>query len=170
MEIKEAIIVLASIVPRLDELKSAQATAKDNCDESAEEAVKDEREALLTAHTEAFCAVWGQVAVNDNRRAMVCRVAETAPKPAELRKLATAVRIGTNEGITLPAGRFAGLSRGKGWCRQGSGSSAEWISAENGWYPITERGKYIVGSSDGYSRKEQTPWTVYICCGYFCAD
>lgn len=170
MTINEAIVKIAGLVPRLDELENSGQAARDNCDAAASASVDAELEGLLTAHMAEFALVWGDKDVAPSRRSMVCRAAATEPKPAELRKLATASRVGSTDGITLPEGRFAGLSRGKGWCRLGSGPSAQWIDAEDGMHWITEPGRYTVGSSDGFARKEQTPWTVSVCCGYFCAE
>jgi hypothetical protein len=165
----EAIVILAGLVPQLDEFKTSIKDAKDNCDDAAVKQMEQDREELLSSHDVAFATVCGDVSVNPNRRIVICRAAATSPRPAEIRKLAQANKIGTSEGITLPEGKYGKLSRGKSWCRLGSGSSAQWINADNG-HRVTEPGKYVVGSSDGFSRKEQTPWNVFVCCGFFCAD
>jgi hypothetical protein len=164
-----AIVMLANLVPQLDEFKAAIKEAKDNCDDGLAKELEEKREQLLSMHGDAFIAICGGEMPNHNRRIVICRAAATSPKPAEIRKLAKANRIGTSDGITLPEGRYGNLSRGKSWCRLGSGSSAQWINADNG-HRVTEPGKYVVGSSDGFSRKEQTPWTVCVCCGFFCAE
>jgi len=61
--------------------------------------------------------------------------------------------------ILLPAGRYEGLSRGKGWARQGRGDSATWGEREDAGYRVGP-GKWTVGSNDGFNRKEQTDWLV----------
>lgn len=61
--------------------------------------------------------------------------------------------------ITLPAHRYEGLSRGRGWCRLGVGKSAVWGERVDGGYKVGP-GKWVVGATDGYNRKDSTTWTV----------
>jgi len=74
--------------------------------------------------------------------------------------IATSVRVFRNTSIVLPAGRYESCSRGKGWCRLGKGSAAQWGDRVNGGYQVDTPGKWIVGSNDGYNRKGETTWTV----------
>jgi len=61
--------------------------------------------------------------------------------------------------IVLPQHKYEGMSRGKGWCRQGQGKSAVWGERERGGYRVGP-GHWIVGGNDGFARKGQTEWTV----------
>ena len=80
---------------------------------------------------------------------------------ADLKRLAEAARVSTKTaGITLPAGRYENLSRGRGWCRKGRGDTAQWAERVEGGYFVAESGRWIVGCSDGFSRKDQTEWDV----------
>lgn len=74
-------------------------------------------------------------------------------------RLATVARLSKKSLIVLPSGRYEHLSRGKGWARKGRGDSAEWGERGDSGYRVGP-GSWVVGSSDGYSRKDQTPWKV----------
>lgn len=78
---------------------------------------------------------------------------------AALRVLVGAVRISSGETITLPAGRYEHLSRGKGWARQGSGDRAVWGERTATGYAVTA-GRWTVGSDDGFRRQDRTTWDV----------
>lgn len=168
---KEALKALAMLVPALDEMKDAEATAKEDCDDDLVETIKASRVTLLDSVNELFVAIMGQPLHERSalRRAGLCRFAAAGHKVAEIRKYGDAVRIGSVEGITLPAGRYGNLSRGKSWCRKGSGANAVWANNDGG-HRVAEAGKWIVGSSDGFARKEQTQWDVFVACGIYCAD
>lgn len=73
--------------------------------------------------------------------------------------LIDAVRIARGPTVVLPRHRYEGLSRGKGWCRQGRGSRAVWGEAEKTGYRVGA-GAWTVGGSDGFSRKGETKWAV----------
>lgn len=79
----------------------------------------------------------------------------------DLKKLAEAIRVcSAADGITLPAGRYENLSRGRGWCRLGTGAKAQWAERVDGGYRATETCRWVVGSTDGFSRKDSTSWMV----------
>lgn len=75
------------------------------------------------------------------------------------RALGEAMRVNRAATIILPAHRFEGLSRGRGWARKGKGDSAEWGEREKGGYRVGP-GRWTVGGSDGFSRKGSDSWTV----------
>lgn len=77
-----------------------------------------------------------------------------------LKTIATATRVSTTEQITLPVGRYAHTSRGKGWCRKGTGSDAEWGNGPVDGVYLVGPGTWTVGSDDGYNRKDKTTWKV----------
>ncbi len=107
--------------------------------------------------------------------ARLARLALPAPKPARaeslalahaagasddtLRVLATAGRLARKESVVVPAHRFEGLSRGRGWARKGKGNDASWGDRVDGGYRVGP-GRWVVGGDDGYSRKGQDEWTV----------
>lgn len=61
--------------------------------------------------------------------------------------------------VKLPLHRLEGMSRGKGWCRQGQGSSAVWGERDGAGYRVGP-GRWVVGGHDGFSRKGHTDWRV----------
>jgi len=76
-----------------------------------------------------------------------------------LEQLSEAVRTNTAGTIVLPAHRYEGLSRGKGWARLGKGVGAQWGDRVEGGYRVGP-GRWTVGASDGFSRKGSTTWDV----------
>lgn len=74
-------------------------------------------------------------------------------------RLANALRVARTATIVLPAHRYEGLSRGRGWARRGRGGSAEWGERTDKGYRVGP-GRWTVGGSDGYSRKGEDTWTV----------
>lgn len=79
---------------------------------------------------------------------------------ATFRLLASAMRVARKASIVLPAHRYESLSRGRGWARQGRGDSAIWGDREDKGYRVTTTGRWVVGASDGFSRKDETTWDV----------
>jgi len=75
-------------------------------------------------------------------------------------QLAKALRLARNsETIELPAHRYEGLSRGRGWARKGKGDNAEWGERTDGGYRVGA-GKWSVGATDGFNRKGALDWEV----------
>lgn len=74
-------------------------------------------------------------------------------------QLAKAARLARKATIVLPAHRFEGLSRGRGWARKGTGDSAVWGERVEGGYRVGP-GRWSVGGHDGFSRKGSETWTV----------
>jgi hypothetical protein len=91
-------------------------------------------------------------AVSDGRLANLARAYELQADLATLRKIFGADRLARKGEIQLPKGRFANLSRGRGWCRRGDGTFFD--------DHIVGPGEYSVGSHDGFHRKERTFWKV----------
>lgn len=101
---------------------------------------------------------------NETRMERMERAHSLGVSDADFALLVRAKRTSDSDSIVLPAGRFEGLSRGKGWARLGSGGSAEWgervrKGARVEGYRVGA-GQWIVGSTDGFARKEQTGWDV----------
>lgn len=121
----------------------------------------DEIEARAAADADSQAAILTAICegheVSDVRRETLTRAIELGADRKTLVVLRDAVRVNRASTIVLPQGRFANLSRGRGWCRKGKGASAEWADADE---HRVGPGKWVVGSSDGFSRKQQTPWTV----------
>jgi len=74
-------------------------------------------------------------------------------------KLAASVRISKNPTVTLPAHRYEGLSRGRGWARKGKGRSAVWGERCEGGYKVGP-GNWEFGGHDGFNRKGSIHWEV----------
>jgi hypothetical protein len=74
--------------------------------------------------------------------------------------LCLARRFARKTTVVLPQGHLEGLSRGKGWCRKGKGDSAEWGEREGAKGYRVGPGDWVVGHSDGFSRKRQDRWRV----------
>lgn len=56
--------------------------------------------------------------------------------------------------------RYGGLSRGKCWARRAGRGDAEWADKRGGTVLLTE-GEWVVGSDDGFRRKDKTTeWEV----------
>ena len=76
-----------------------------------------------------------------------------------LMTLRDATRLSRSTEIVLPAHRYEGLSRGRGWCRQGRGDSAVWGERVGDGYRVGP-GRWTVGATDGFRRKDSTDWVV----------
>lgn len=76
-----------------------------------------------------------------------------------LAALAAAERLSQRQTVWLPAHHYESLSRGRGWCRQGRGDSAQWGEREDGGYRVGP-GKWVVGATDGFSRRAEQRWIV----------
>lgn len=74
-------------------------------------------------------------------------------------KLGNALRLSRLATIVLPAHRYESLSRGRGWARKGRGDNAQWGEREDNGYRVSD-GRWTVGASDGFSRKDEALWTV----------
>lgn len=58
--------------------------------------------------------------------------------------------------------RFGGLSRGRCWGRLGTGDNVTWAPKDGSYVTLPSPGKWTVGSSDGFSRKESSTYTVVV--------
>lgn len=78
------------------------------------------------------------------------------------RAIADACRLGRGEFVRVPAGRYDHLSRGRGWCRGYTGEYAGTFAEKHssGDYTIRGTGKWIVGSTDGFSREKRVTYRV----------
>jgi len=156
----EAKTELVNLKCRLDEATSALAAAKESLDDAAIAAANAIMDAVVSEATILVGAIT-TASVSAARIRTVIRAAATELPPAKLKAIAEANRVSSSvDGIILPAGKFENLSRGKGWCRQGSGSSATWGERVDNGYRVAATGKWTVGSNDGFSRKDSTMWTV----------
>lgn len=87
---------------------------------------------------------------------------------AELARIAAAKKASRGASVRVST-RFGALSRGKCWARMGRGQSVEWADKDGGAVMLPA-GKWTVGSDDGFSRKEQTEWTVVSIAGVLIAE
>lgn len=62
--------------------------------------------------------------------------------------------------VVLPAGRLESLKHGKGWARLGSHDAAVWGVKTEGGYRVNRPGRWIVGCTDGFSRKREDAYKV----------
>ena len=74
-------------------------------------------------------------------------------------RLCEANRTSREETIVLPRHRYEGLSRGRGWARSGRGDNVIWGERVDGGYRVGP-GRWSVGATDGFSRKDATTWDV----------
>src|SRR4051812_24609057 len=93
------------------------------------------------------------------KRLETLTIAHDKVDDATFTKLANALRAARKDTVLLPAHRFEGLSRGKGWARKGRGDSAVWGERDDGGYRVGP-GKWTVGGNDGFTRKGQDEWVV----------
>lgn len=89
------------------------------------------------------------------RRAVQAGVDETT-----FFRLAEARRLSRSAEITLPKLRYEDLSRGRGWCRHGRGKAVQWATRVEGGYRVATPGLWVVGASDGFSRRDSVIWDV----------
>lgn len=94
-----------------------------------------------------------------DRMDILADAADAGVSDADLAKMAKAPRIAEGDRITLPRHKLENLSRGKGWARCGSGRSAEWGQRCADGYRVGP-GFWVVGGSDGYTRKGEITWDV----------
>lgn len=121
-------------------------------------------DATITHHTaetiEARLARLAIVDVTASRRESLALAHTAGVDDATLRLLADVTRLRRTNWIALPAGRYEHLSRGKGWARLGRGQSATWGERVEDGYKAAREGEWVVGSDDGFSRKDQVEWQV----------
>jgi len=56
--------------------------------------------------------------------------------------------------------RYAHLSRGRCWGRQGTGAEVTWAPTSGSEVTLPAPGKWVVGSDDGYSRRDKKTYVV----------
>jgi hypothetical protein len=76
-----------------------------------------------------------------------------------LHAIANAPRVSKSDTIILPSLRYENLSRGRGWARKGKGLDAIWGERTDKGYRVGP-GRWTVGATDGFSRKDSCTWTV----------
>lgn len=109
--------------------------------------------------TDPLATLIGERTVTDARRASLARAIELGADEYTLCELVRARRVSKSATIVLPPHRFERLSRGRGWARKGSHATATWGEREENGYRVGP-GRWVVGGSDGFSRKGQDTWTV----------
>jgi hypothetical protein len=108
---------------------------------------------------DALCTVLGATSAPSDARRESLRVAVGLGAEVDvMRTLALATRLNRKDWVPLPAGRHAGLSRGRDWCRSREGGGFA-DRRDGGGFRGTP-GKWEVGSTDGYSRKDKVAWDV----------
>lgn len=107
----------------------------------------------------AYYAGRNTAPISDGRRKSLTLAVAARASDEALEALCDANRVARGDTIVLPAHRYEGLSRGRGWARKGKGSSAVWGESEDGGYRVGP-GKWIVGGNDGFARKGETDWVV----------
>lgn len=97
--------------------------------------------------------------VSAQRRKSLERAVELGADDETLALLAGASRLQRRDHLRVET-RYGGLSRGRAWGRQGRGDNVRWAAKDGGVVLLTP-GKWTVGSSDGYRRKESPEdWDV----------
>lgn len=156
----EAKKALAEMASNLRTWEAGLASAKEQLDEASEKVAAAALEQLAVQAIEVAQA-FGETVKPDRAKTLI-RAAAAGLSPAQLKKIAEAWRVSSKpEGVRLPAGKYENLSRGKGWCRLGSGSNVTWADRhDDGGYLANEAGKWVVGSSDGFNRKDSSTYKV----------
>lgn len=154
----DAKTALSGLKTRLEEAVTDLAAATENLDDAAKTIAQTSLDSVL-AEAAALVVAFTSETLSARRLKMMINAAADLT-PAQLKSIAEAHRVSSTDGIALPPGRFENCSRGKGWCRQGNGSDATWGERVSGGYKVCSEGKWIVGSNDGFSRKDSVSWTV----------
>jgi len=156
----EAAALLAGLSGRLESATAKELAAKEAIDESGIAEASEELAAIANVAIGHTAAITPE-SISGPRAKTLIRAAAAGLSPAQLKRIAEAVRVHKKEnGMTLPKGKYENLSRGKGWCRQGTGANAVWGDRVDGGYLVREAGRWDVGSSDGFSRKDSVRWDV----------
>lgn len=122
------------------------------------ENIKSNASAATTAQISIEEIVAGKD-VTESRKETLAIAADNGATTEQLIVLRDAVRVSRKDTIILPAHRYENLSRGRGWARKGSRDNAVWGDREEGGYRV-DAGNWTVGGNDGFSRKDETKWTV----------
>lgn len=97
--------------------------------------------------------------VGDSRLKSLTIAHEAGVSDDDLLTLANSRRLSRTATITLPAHRYEGMYRGRGWARLGRGDSVVWGERVAGGYRVGP-GYWTVGGHDGSHRKGTTTWDV----------
>jgi hypothetical protein len=166
-----ATVSIAEFADRIQAANAARKAAREQLDTAAESTATADRDAALAEAIVAIRALTGTTDISPTRAAVVVRAAAAGATPLQLKRIADACRTSEQaSGILLPAGRYEGLSRGRGWARRGTGSDVEWGTREDGGYRVATEGTWTIGSTDGFSRKDATQWKVSRVAGVWIAD
>jgi hypothetical protein len=130
---------------------------------NAEAALKQARDALKLAEGRVDpidMLLAGSKCTDARRETLQLAIDAGAPRKT-LVLLRDAVRVTRAPRAKLPRGRYQGCSRGRDWCRQGSGKNAVWaqLNDDETAY-LVGPGKWSVGSTDGFKRKSERKWIV----------
>lgn len=90
---------------------------------------------------------------SEKRLEHLVKAASAGATDAQLDRVAVVRATSTEESIPYST-RYGHHSRGKAWARQGSGSSPIWAEKNGGTVYLTP-GRWVVGSDDGFRRKEK---------------
>jgi hypothetical protein len=111
------------------------------------------------SHTMESLVAWHAARNTDpmtsGRLARIARAIELGASRAALETLSEAARTSDSAEIVLPAHRYEGLSRGRGWARKGNGATVQWGDRVGGGYKVGP-GRWVVGATDGFNRKDST--------------
>ena len=97
--------------------------------------------------------------IPDLRRKRIRRAIALGASNAILTVLCRATQVAEDSTIVLDRGRYEGCSRGRGWCRSLGQGRTQWGEKVKEGY-VVGPGRWEIGSSDGFKRKEATPWHV----------
>lgn len=97
--------------------------------------------------------------VSERRRESLAIAIGLGADDATLIRLRDARRLARRDDIVLPPHHYEGLSRGRGWARMGSGKSVVWGERDGAGYRVGP-GRWSIGATDGFSRKDSIEWTV----------
>ena len=113
--------------------------------------------------TETFAARIDRLnlaAVTEARMESLAAAHEAGVTDDDLRRCATARRLYRSGTVRLPAGDYAHTSRGRDWCREGTGDGVVWGDRHEGGGFVVRAGRWSVGSTDGFERNSRKVWLV----------
>lgn len=156
---KDVVAEIAAFFDKHKETKEKIKEAHENLDKEKVEALQKEFESIYQKVKELMRSLT-ETSISDERCVTLIKAAKTGASPLAMKNIAEAKRVSSKKYIELPKHRFEYLSRGRGWCRQGTGSNAIWGERTENGYKVDTPGKWSVGGHDGFTRKREDIWIV----------
>lgn len=111
--------------------------------------VTDEEWSAACERAELLAGIIAGREISEARLARLREAAELGATAEVLAQIRDAVRVSRTAYVMLPAHHYESLSRGRGWCRQGTGDNAVWADRDGDGYRVGP-GRWTVGATDGF--------------------